>query len=158
MSIWASEEIAGVDDDDNLDSSVVSYISGWSNHYPGHFPPPFDFEDRSLGRRGPANDLSEETPASVGTAWLPPWCVPGHHETEDVEGPDIDTHVGPWLRLDVTMRNVSIWAGVEIGNQDVHSVCMNEAAVRALRDNLTEWLEREKVHPEAASVYRGEQR
>jgi hypothetical protein len=142
MSIWGSEAVAGEAEDGEFDGSVVSYISGWSNHYPGHFPGPFNFEDKTPGRRSPANDLTEETPASVGTGWLSPWCVPGQDEDEVDEDA-----LGPWLRLDVMMRTVSIWAGVEIGHQDVHSVCLNESAVEALRDNLNAWLEREKVYP-----------
>lgn len=140
MSIWGSEDVAGVDENDKHDGSVVSYINGWSNHYPGKFV-------KSEEQYGSAKDITEETPASVGTGWLSPWCVPG----QDEDTVDEDA-LGPWLRLDVTMRPVSIWAGVEIGNQDVHSVCMNEAAVTALRDNLSEWLERPKVHPEPLGV------
>lgn len=143
MSIWASQDIAGVDENDKHDGTVVSYISGWSNHYPGNFVNP-DAEPRVYGF---SKDIREEVPASVGTGWLPPWCVPGHEDQAEIDGLDVDTTVGPWLRLDVTMRSVSIWAGVEIGNQDVHSVCMDESAVRALRDNLTAWLELEKLHP-----------
>lgn len=146
MSIWASEDIAGRDIfGDNHDGSVVSYINGWSNHYPGHFPPLI--EEPRYQTRSPANDITEEIPASIGTGWIPPWCVPGHQDTTD----DIDTAVGPWLRLDMTMCNVSVWAGVEIGNQDVHSVCMNEDAVRKLRDNLTAWLNLKKVHPRSVA-------
>ncbi|OBJ62514.1 hypothetical protein [Mycobacterium asiaticum] len=145
MSIWASETVCGADDNDRFDGSVVSYISGWSNHYPGHFPPLV--EEPRYQTRTPSNDLTEETPASIGTGWLPPWTVPGHDDT----GEDIDTTVGPWLRLDVLTRRVSIWAGVEIGNQDVISVCLNEDAVRALRDNLSTWLERDKVYPQAVT-------
>jgi hypothetical protein len=143
MSIWGSGDIAGVDENNKHDGSVVSYIDGWSNHYPGDFPP-LGIEVR---QRSPANDLTEETPASIGTGWLPPWCVPGHEQQAEIDGLDVDTHLGPWLRLDITMRTVSIWGGVEIGNQDVHSVCLNEKAVTALRDNLNEWLAREKLHP-----------
>ncbi|AHG24373.1 hypothetical protein PBI_MICHELLEMYBELL_52 [Mycobacterium phage MichelleMyBell] len=141
MSIWASQDIAGTDDNDNHDGSVVSYISGWSNHYPGRFIGP-----NVEPHYGFMKDIQAETPASIGTGWIPPWCVPGQDEQDETYGLDIDTHVGPWLRLDLTMRTVSIWSGVE-GNWDVYSVCMNESAVRALRDHLTEWLERDKVHP-----------
>lgn len=142
MSIWASGFVAGENDDGDFTADVVSYINGWSNHYPGHFvnphPPPLP--------AGFSRDVTEETPASIGTGWIPPWCVPGHHDAEE-QGLDVDTHLGPWLRLDITMQTVSIWAGLEIGNQDVHSICLNETAVRALRDNLNEWLDREKLHP-----------
>lgn len=140
MSIWAAGIVAGETDDYEHDGSVVSYINGWSNHYPGEFVNP---ENPGVHRFGSARDITEETPAAIGTGWLPPWCVPGHSDTGD----DIDTHVGPWLRLDLMMRTVSIWSGVEIGYQDVHSVCLNEDAVKALRDNLTEWIDREKVRP-----------
>lgn len=146
MSIWASDTICGADDDDNFDGSVVSYIEGWSNHYPGDFPPLV--EEPRYKTRKPSNNLTEETPASIGTGWLPPWVVPGHGGEFDR---DIDDAVGPWLRLDVYMSTVSIWAGVEISNPTVHSVCLNEQAVKALRDNLAEWLERDKVRPGEAS-------
>lgn len=140
MSIWASESVAGEDGNDRFDDTVVSYISGWSNHYPGHFVKP---DDPGLNEYGFAKDITEETPASVGTAWIPPWCVPGHDDTDE----DVDCVVGPWLRLDVTMRQVSIWAGVEISNQNVYSVCLDESAVRKLRDNLTDWLANDKAYP-----------
>lgn len=147
MSIWGSSDIAGMNENDVPDGSVVSYIKGWSNHYPGQF-----VNDDDQSRFGFAKEITEETPAAVGTAWLPPWCVPGHEHQAEIDGLDVDTHLGPWLRLDITMRTVSIWAGVEIGNQDVHSVCLNERAVTALRDNLNEWLAREKLHPVTATV------
>lgn len=134
MSIWASGTCCGEDDDENPDGTVLSYINGWSNHYPTVFPP---------GRE------MEEHPATVGTAWIAPWCVPGR-EGSEADGLDVDTHVGPWLRLDVYMRAVSIWGGIstpEISEPDVHSVCLNETAVRKLRDALNEWLAREKLAP-----------
>ena len=138
MSIWASSTVCGEDDNGNPDGTVLSYIDGWSNHYPTVFPAPCELA---------------ETPALVGTAWIPPWCVPGHDHAAE-QGIDIDTHVGPWLRLDLSMRTVSIWSGgindPEIGKPDVHSVCLNETAVRALRDNLTAWLDRTKCHPREA--------
>lgn len=139
MSIWGSQSIAGEvdhDDDPEFDGSVISYIEGWSNHYPGNLP----------GREDQLPD--GEVPAAIWTGWMPPWCVPGREDVED-EGLDVDTHLGPWLRLDLVMREVSIWDGpIKVGNVDVHSVCLNESAVTALRDNLNEWLDREKVHPE----------
>lgn len=146
MSIWASQSVCGERDDESFDGTVVSYIEGWSNHYPGDFPPLV--EEPRYKTRKPTNDLTEETPASIGTGWLPPWVVPGHREEF---GEDIDTVVGPWLRLDVMLRRVSIWSGPEIGNQDMVSVCLNEDAVQKLRDNLTTWLERDKVHPQAVT-------
>ncbi|WP_044109773.1 hypothetical protein [Mycobacterium canetti] len=144
MSIWASGNVCGADDDDRFDGSVVSYIEGWSNHYPGQF---IDPKTGCIYRF--SRDVTEETPASIGTGWIPPYCVPGH---PDDTSRDIDTTVGPWLRLDVTTRRVSIWAGLEIGNQDVISVCLDESAVRALRDHLTTWLERDKAYPQQAAT------
>ena len=132
MSIWATGTVCGEDDNYEFDSSVLSYIEGWSNHYPTLFP---------AGRE------MDEHPATVSTAWLPPWCVPGHQHAA-AEGLDVDTHVGPWLRLDLYMRTVSVWSGTpEISDPEAHSVCLNETAVRKLRDNLDEWLSREKLTP-----------
>lgn len=126
MSVWGAQTVCGIGDDGQQLGHVVSYIEGWSNHYPE----------------------ASETPAQIGTGWIPPWCVPGHHDTDT----DVDTHLGPWLRLDIGHRTVSVWGGdvnnPTIGPDETVSVCLDEEAVRLLRDNLTEWLERTKLHPE----------
>jgi hypothetical protein len=138
MSIWASITDIGEDDDGKFDGSVVSYIQGWSNHYP----------TSPMGD----TDLAGEESASVDTAWLPSWCVPGNRPTEAAplsEWRDVDECVGPWLRLGVRCREVSVWTERPVtGPLQWHAVCLNEAAVCQLRDDLSEWLEREKVHPQ----------
>ena len=128
MSIWGSGIDCGEDDDDERDGSVLNYISGFSNHYPNT---PHGME----GRR--------ETTACVGTASIPPWCVPGFFDRDDLDNGEA---AGQWLRLDVVHNPVSIWSGeFEVGEQDVTSVVMREDAVRKLRDSLTEWLEIPKL-------------
>jgi len=140
MSIWCSGPSIGEDDHDNFDGSVVSYINGWSNHYPGYFP------ERDGGYR---REPGQETPASVDVAHAPPWCVPGHEGT----GLDESDAVAPWLRLDVYKRTVSVWGGYEaaVSEPDAHSVCLNEDAARKLRDRLTWWLEKPKLQPKAGA-------
>lgn len=131
MSIYASETVAGADEDDNYDGTVISYIEGWSNHYPHQFP----------------DGDGAETPAAIWTGWIAPFCVPGNLELSETPV-DTDTHVGPWMRLDVCMQTASVWNGpLEIGPRNVHSVLLDESAVLKLRDNLNAWLDRTKVHP-----------
>lgn len=130
MSIWQSSTVAGADEDGTVAGTVVSYINGWSNHYPG----------TDL----PHNGIEAEEAASIGLGQVPPWCVPGHDDLDM----DTDDGLGPWLRLDVSTRRVSLWPGTEpVGPRDLHSVCMDEDAVRALRDELTAWLDISKVRP-----------
>jgi hypothetical protein len=107
---------------------VLSWANGWSNHYPDH--------------TGEA-----ERPAVLSTAWLPPYCVPGHRE------PAVDYDaVGPWLRIEVACPEaLNFWEKDADGNPVVEeegaTVVLDEEAVRSLRDDLTHWLEMDKVHP-----------
>lgn len=121
MSIWASWESIGTWlTDKRQRGDVRSYALGWSNHYPN--------------RR-------VERPASVGIAHIPSWCVPGH----DDEGDDA---VGPWLRLGLTSW-LHDWHNPRARPTERASldVVLDEEAVRSLRDDLTDWLDRPKVHP-----------
>lgn len=109
---------------------VRSYAVGWSNHYP-------------------TTDDTVERRASVDIASLAWFCVPGRSE-DDADAIPPDQHaVGPWLRL---------WVGTSEHNQskpsevlgELHAaVVMDEAAVRALHEQLGEWLGVPKVHPRA---------
>ena len=123
MSIWSSWPTIGYGDPDEPERGEVrSYAEGWSNHYP---------------------DDKVELPASAGVAHVAPWCVPGW---DDHTGDDCS--VGPWLRLDIDTAEHSFPAGGEPTGKRVNAaVVMDEAAVRALRDDLTEWLEAKKVRP-----------
>lgn len=120
MSIWGSGADIG-EDDYRRDGSVLNYIRGWSNHYP---------TDKAgmAGRR--------ETSASVSTASVPPWCVPGHRDTNL----DNDQAAGRWLRLDMVHNDVSVYDGFTVGDEQLASVVMREDAVRKLRDELDAWL------------------
>ena len=139
MSIWCSWPHVGTDPNDWREmngtpvpktaerGNVISFAEGFGNHYP---------------------DLSgtHERPAAVALAHIPEWCVPGHSESDDE---DIN---GPWLRLEVAApETLNFWEKDDDGNPKVESegatVVMDEAAVRALRDDLSEWLDRPKVHP-----------
>lgn len=128
MSIWCSFDVCGADEDGDGDGTVISYIRGWSNHYPEH--------------NLPHHGIENEVPASVGIAWIPPWCVPGH-EDSDLDESDA---LAPWLRLDLSMHDVSIWPNTKlIEEMALHSVILNEGAVRKLRDHLTDWLDTPKL-------------
>jgi len=72
----------------------------------------------------PTTNGKVERRASIDLATIAPWCVPGNEHNWD------DRATGPWLRLSV--------------NSDV---VMDEGAVRELVSQLTEWLDRPKVHP-----------
>lgn len=128
MSIWCSWPTIGFDGWDDepqpRGGQVRSYATGWSNHYP-------------------TTDDGVEQPASVDLAHIAPWCVPGWSDDEL----SLDLEVGPWLRLSLDSCETTTKEPVEVVS-DVHaSVVMDEAAVVALRDALTEWIETEKVQP-----------
>lgn len=119
MSIWCSwEEIAG---------RVRAYAAGWSNHYPADADPP----------------------GTVAVAHIAPWCVPGWaHREDDLDWPQ----VGDWLRLDVDAPGARTWwtkdAAGNPAREPVHaSIVLDVDAVRALRDDLTRWLECEHLTP-----------
>lgn len=113
--------------------NVLSYAVGFSNHYP---------------------DLtgSHERPAVVALADIAPWCVPGHDAGECPCGEHHDhPDTGPWLRLEVAApETLSFWRRdgrkPEVLSEEA-TVVLDEAAARALRDDLTAWLDRPKVRP-----------
>lgn len=131
MSIWCSRPHIGYDpypdEPQPAGGQVRSYATGWSNHYP-------------------TTDGTVEQPASIDTAHIAPWCVPGHERRSESATLD-DESVGPWLRLAVDTavhnpRNPSTVTG-----HTSAEVVLDEAAVRALVDDLTDWLNTPKVHP-----------
>jgi hypothetical protein len=148
MSIWCSWESVGWDDwaerPGFVRGEVRTFAEGFSNHHPD-----------STG--------SHELPANVGVDHIAPWCVPGHNEGEP------DNHVdyrctgcgerhdypdaGRWLRLGIYARDALSWWTDDGEDKPKHTgpvaqrVVMDEAAVRALRDDLTKWLELPKVQP-----------
>ncbi|MGC4151514.1 MAG: hypothetical protein QM628_00350 [Propionicimonas sp.] len=141
MSIWCSWPTIGWEDEDQRFGAIVineggerepvphwqggevrSYADGWSNHYP---------------------DGTAERPASVDLASIPSWCVPGHSD-------ELTDDYGRWLRLGIdSPLAVTYWRKTEDGQPqpDPHwvAVVMDAEAVRALRDQLTEWLDAPKV-------------
>lgn len=141
MSIWCSWEHIGTHPTDGkwktpegepvppegaVRGNVLSYADGFSNHYP---------------------DLTgeNERPACIELAHIAPWCTPGHSE------PDVDYDaVGGWLRLEVACPEVvNYWEKDDDGDPTIKpegaTVVLDEEAVRALRDDLTAWLECAKV-------------
>jgi hypothetical protein len=126
MSIWASQPVIGHDDDEvEPRGDVRSYIVGWSNHYPDHM----------------------ERPSAIDLAHIPAWCVPGHGDHTGQDGDDVV--VGPWLRLSIDTVDHHIFGGKVVVGRDVHvSVVLDEAAVNALIDDLIEWRDTPKVHPQ----------
>ncbi len=121
MSIWCTWPTVGNPSDRKRPNGTVrSYAQGWSNHYP---------------------DKKVEQPSTVEVASIPRWCVTGRDASWD----EADAHsVGPWLR--VSLYTWQHDAAVVVGPLDA-SVVMTEDAVEMLRDQLTEWLDRPKVHP-----------
>lgn len=140
MSIWASWLTIGHDDHESAGGVVLTYASGFSNHYPD-------------------TTASHELPASVDLAHIPPWCVPGHGDHE------CDAHVGDWLRLSVhAPRAFDFWGpnGQRRNAGPVNAdVVLDEAAARVLRDQLDEWLAlpklRESAHEAAMAATKGRQ-
>lgn len=127
MSIWSSWTEVGYDllwskRPKKVRGQVRAYRNGFSNHYPD----------------------STDGPATVGIASIPTWCVPGRDE-EDYD------KAGPWLRLSVDSPYAMTWwtrDGDQPTPEPVHAcVVMDEAAVRALRDDLEAWLAMPKVRP-----------
>ena len=77
---------------------------------------------------------------SVSGAAIPAWCVPGHQHHEDPDTKcDCDGYAtpGPWYRL-------GIYAETAAGPEPVEAL-LDEDAVRAIRDDLTAWLNRPKA-------------
>lgn len=141
MSIWASWERIGwepeceVLDDDGVhvepgrfERGVVrAYRDGFSNAYPD----------------------GTDAGATVDVASIPAWCVPG---CEDADGDDRCDDMGPWLRLWVDSPGARSWSGADPRFRPIcrplwAAVVLDEAAVGALRDDLSAWLARGKVHP-----------
>ena len=103
--------------------AVRAYRAGFSNHYP---------DDSDPG-------------AMVGVASIPAWCVPGHDDERD-------DSFGPWLRLSIDSPQAQDWYDPDPSKRPTPApvfadVVLDEAAVAALRDDLTAWLDREKVRP-----------
>lgn len=142
MSIWCSgTEHIGTDPHDWLEPDgtpipkvaqrgiVLSYAEGFSNHFPDETG-------------------THERPAVVALADIAPWCVPGHDEDCGPCGRRHDyPDTGPWLRLEVEApETLNYWAKDAEGNpaveRDGATVILDREAAKALRDDLTEWLDR----------------
>ena len=124
MSIWASRINIGHDNspwpEERPPGEVRSYANGWSNHYP-------------------TPDV--EKPAFVGTAHIPPYCVPGHGDDAASE-----EATGPWLRL-----HVAVW-NEELGSPmipDGGAIILDPDAARSLAAELLSWADSEHVQPNA---------
>lgn len=140
MSIWATLHHIGTDHLDRTPrperGHILTYAEGWSNHYP---------------------DLTGEAelPAMIALAEMPAWCVPGHERTAEDPTDAAFGHKGPWVRLDLhAERALNFWGdGVTRPSAErVHtSIVLDEEAVRALRDDLSAWLDEPKVHPKEAA-------
>lgn len=121
MSIWSTWVAAG-HDDSGLHApigDVRSYATGWSNHYP---------------------DTVVEQPSCVMVGVIPQWCVPGHQDDAMCDA------VGEWLLLTaVGWRHDFASPAAPPAERESVSVSMNADAVRALRDQLTAWLDGPRV-------------
>lgn len=121
MSIWVSRPGIGFDElEDAPAGQVRSYANGWSNHYP-------------------TTDGTVEREASVDTAHVPAWCVPGHEDNFDGET------VGGWLRLTVRTTEHDFWSPRRVVGDQVASVVIDEDAARALVADLRDWLDTPKA-------------
>ncbi len=69
--------------------------------------------------------------ADIDLAEIPSHCVP------DSKGTKWSERVGPWLRISTSACDLMV----------ASEVALNESAVTKLRDALTDWLDRPKVHP-----------
>lgn len=120
MSIWSSRDTIGYDDVPWMrpPGEVLTYADGYSNHYP-------------------TPDV--EKPASVGTAHIPSFCVPGHEDESDEDAP-----TGPWLRL-----HVSTWDETSSRPMiaDGATVILDVAAARSLAKDLLDWADSEHAQP-----------
>lgn len=97
---------------------VRSYATGWSNHFP---------------------DDQVEQPSSVMLGTIPSWCVPGHED-------EYSDALGEWLQLTVIgWKHDFHNPGTKPTEREVASVSMDQLAVKALRDELTRWLDTPKV-------------
>ena len=127
MSIWCSGPLIGRDPhevDPDVHVQVRSYANGWSNHYPN-------------------TDGVVERDACIDVAVIPAWCVGG--EVDDYEA------AGPWLRLGLRSWQHDWSHPADVVGKMSASVVLDEAAVRALAGQLSEWLERPKVLPVVSS-------
>lgn len=126
MSIWCSRPTIGHDPDvagqEQVDVPVQvrSYANGWSNHYP-------------------TVDGAVERDARIDIAVIPAWCAGGDHD-------DFDS-VGPWLRLGVHSWRHDLHQPANVLDETSAVVVLDEAAVRALVDQLNGWLSQPKVVP-----------
>lgn len=129
MSIWCSLPAIGFDDDelDEPVGQVRSYASGWSNHYP-------------------TTDGTVERDATLDLAYIPAWCAGGDDDSDAV---------GPWLRLGVRSHAHNYSSPAEVVGRADATVVLDEDAVRALVDQLTQWLARPKVSPARDEVRHG---
>lgn len=131
MSIWCSLDHIGTipgwpDEEPNHRGVVMSYASGFSNHYP-------------------TTDGTYEQPAAIATASVAPWCTPGwDQEVDDLDYPQ----AGEWLRLDVASWEYD-WAsgGVPTGKREGATVVLDEAAARSLAADLLAWADRPLLKP-----------
>ena len=147
MSIWCSWPAIGHDPHDEeplRGGEVRTYATGWSNHFP-------------------TADGEAELPASIDLADIAPWCVPGHEQDAANYrctgcGAEHDhPECGPWLRLGLYAEQSRTWHGSLdshgvfapiVSTATMHAtVVLDEDAARALRDDLTAWLDRPKVRP-----------
>lgn len=123
MSIWSSRADIGYDEwpgeEPKPPGDVRSYAVGWSNHYP-------------------TPDV--EKPAFIGTASIPPWCVPGHQD----EAADEDMATGPWLRVHVVTWNDEYDRPMIA---DGATVILDVDAARSLAAELLSWADGEHIEP-----------
>jgi hypothetical protein len=107
---------------------VRSYATGWSNHYP-------------------TTDGAVERSAAVEVSYMPAWCVPGRGYHDEHDATDDFEALGPGLRLSVDSWAHNFHEPEAVTGRSDATVVMDEAAVRCLVADLTEWLERPKAHP-----------
>ncbi len=132
MSIWSPWGAIGYDltrkPPRKMRGQVRSFATGWSNHYP---------------------NAQVEAPAQLDLATLPSRTDLGHEDDTD------DDAAGPWLRLGMLAPDARSWWRRDDNGEPVRApvdatVVLDEEAARALRDDLTEWLDMPKARPRKA--------
>jgi hypothetical protein len=122
MSIYGTTFTVGFIDEPEQAPGVVLIRDNGENHWPSL--------DRN--RRG-----------ALDGAAIPSWCVPG--QSDDEESPGY-LAPGPWYRLGgCSMRHEEGFEGEHLWSDQQY--LLDEDAARALRDDLTRWLDLPKTRP-----------
>lgn len=126
MSIYGTTFDVGDPDDPDDDPGVVLIRDGGTNHWPSP----------ERNRRG-----------SLDGAAIPSWCVPGHPNALGAPGYE---EPGGWYRLGAcSVKTVPEFPDEPPKFWRDQEYLLDEDAARALRDDLTRWIDLPKTRPVA---------